>query len=979
MPRPMKPKHPQLLWKKGHKWEHKGDGIYELHTDSLKRIKKKLGAPEYNPDDRQLQEPVIMGKDLGGTCMTDTTRYDGEGEGGMCTLVYETRGQSDRAIGNTWENYFDISSDLKRRTFDENGKFEVYSKNMVYNFFSSENNYIIPSWMMHNSPYDCQLNCPRGNYWEITNVEPFSQFNPGSKTGYGANEETAWTTEGTQQWSNGEWWEGDVGCTDNSDGSCGDGGDMIYEASISCPYYASMLQQKFCATADSAEGWAAYPTAKYPFAWERPLVEDTSKMMGPDVTGIFSLYLETAPAGSFIAQTINERAPLRTIYDTAFATSLRQGSFMGTVVDVQPVFSSCTTCEAGRFNPVDAREGTNVTGCDPCPPGTYLPKTGQIFGTKCTVCKPGMFNEEWGQAYCKGCQVGRYARVVAGVFTITLGAPGAESRMSIGSRAQAEDVCKSSSMQLCSRAQVVAKGCIRTKGWTTDDAGYWCPETVTETKTTPTYSYIHVGSTLLGSWATFTSIGLGDTTACYNFARSHNAVQFQLINAIFFDFCFIYKTKGWAGGYSGSRTYEIIVTDVVTTTTRDVTWEPRSGNELIGAHCCATGYECTDCAVGKYSDEVGLLNCKSCQNAKYQDQTRSIECKNCPVGRKGSGLNKVSANDCRNCETGKYNDEPGTHPCKDCATGKYNTNTQSVAESACLNCATGQYAPVVGTTTCTKCEVGKFQGSTGQPTCDPCPIGRYTNSLGTVQCNLCQAGRWQGSTGKTECVQCNAGRYNGNTGSTAVSACVPCSGSVCSGPGAAACGPAPAGKYTNSAKECTNCPNGQYQNQGGQTGCKACGSGKYQNQQGTTSCKNCPGGQYQNQGGQSGCKSCSAGRYSGGGASSCSCCSRDHYSNGGASSCYRCGKLREPNWPYAYLASAGCGGCASSWAACHPCWGGFGIKPMSSKCCGKGNGDGCGAETLGCSTCWACKTVFLGTSLCSVSMQLRLEHIMLKK
>ena len=105
--------------------------------------------------------------------MTDTTRYDGEGEGGMCTLVYETRGQSDRAIGNTWENYFDISSDLKRRTFDENGKFEVYSKNMVYNFFSSENNYIIPSWMMHNSPYDCQLNCPRGNYWEITNVERF--------------------------------------------------------------------------------------------------------------------------------------------------------------------------------------------------------------------------------------------------------------------------------------------------------------------------------------------------------------------------------------------------------------------------------------------------------------------------------------------------------------------------------------------------------------------------------------------------------------------------------------------------------------------------------------------------------------------------------------------------------------------------------------------------------------------------------------
>ena len=132
-----------------------------------------------------------------------------------------------------------------------------------------------------------------------------------------------------------------------------------------------------------------------------------------------------------------------------------------------------------------------VKRCDPCPPGTYLPKTGQIFGTKCTVCKPGMFNDEWGQAYCKGCPIGRYAKVVPGVFTMTLGAPGASTKMSITSRAQAVDVCQASSMQLCNRAQVEAKGCQRIKGWTTDDAGYWCPGPITETKTTRQYSYNH--------------------------------------------------------------------------------------------------------------------------------------------------------------------------------------------------------------------------------------------------------------------------------------------------------------------------------------------------------------------------------------------------------------------------------------------------------------------------------------------------------
>ena len=112
----------------------------------------------------------------------------------------------------------------------------------------------MPSFMMHNSPYDCQLNCPRGNYWDITNISPLNlAYHPGYVVGYGIFTPSRWTLEGTQTYTGGSWWSGDLACTENADGTCGGPGsdiDMIFEASISCPYYASILQESYCAKAD---------------------------------------------------------------------------------------------------------------------------------------------------------------------------------------------------------------------------------------------------------------------------------------------------------------------------------------------------------------------------------------------------------------------------------------------------------------------------------------------------------------------------------------------------------------------------------------------------------------------------------------------------------------------------------------------------------------------------------------------------------
>ena len=976
VPKPFQAKHPHFVMEKGHRWEHLGDGTYKLHKSALKAIHNsiKLGAPEYDTLDYGVMESVIMGEDLGGTCMTDSTRYDGEGEGGVCTLIYENRGQAATAIGDYWDNNFDPSRDKGQGMFSmDDNKFSVIGANVAYNALESTKAKIIPSWMMHNTPYDCQLNCPRGNYWEVTNVPPFGTYNPGSFTGTGGNEETRWTTEGVENYNAGSWWEGGLACTNKDDeNECFDGEDTIYEASLVCPYYASVLQDNLCAQSDDT-GWANYKggIAKFPFAWARPTLVDEANLLGAGKTTIFSKYIKVPAAGTPMATRINELAPYRTMYDEAFSTVLVESSFMGQVQDVQPVLSTCSTCEAGRYNSMDAREGTNVTGCDPCPPATYLPKTGQIFSTKCTVCKPGMYNEEWGQANCKGCPPGRYARLTASVFTITVGAAGSSSVNSVTSRSEAQAACEASNMELCTKAQVVAKGCSATKqhGWTTDDSGYYCPETTTTYSTVVTQTNTHTPWAVLGPWSTYIKLcqqtGSSLTNACrdscLNLAKSFGAVQFQLVYGSSWIWnwwtCYIYKNYGYSSGSAGYYAYTIVRSESQVSSTSTKEWWPSPtffGVPMpVGAHCCAAGYECTDCQIGRYSDEEGLLHCKKCQNGKYQNSLGTIECKNCPIGKKGGGLEKTSSGQCVICESGKYNDEPGVHPCKDCATGKYNTQTQRTSESNCLDCASGKYANVVGTVNCKDCEQGKHQTSTGQASCTPCEIGRYSSSLGLVECNNCQAGRWQSATGKTECVLCNPGKYNPDTESTSESVCTVCGGTtLCSEAGAAACSNSPAGKYVGtggSNKHCVPCEAGKHQNGVGTTSCKNCAVAKYADTVGHVNCKSCPGGQYQAQTGRSSCNHCAAGKYSSSGSTSCSCCAQGRYSSSGSGSCYACGKLKEPNWPYARLASAACGGCSGTYAACHPCWGGFGIKPIHS-CCGDGNGDGCGARTL--RVCW---------------------------
>jgi hypothetical protein len=933
MPKPYKPKHPNFLFRKGYRFEHQGNGTYKLHNSMHKILRLKTGGAMDDGEPNELQRSQIMGEDLAGTCMTETASYDGEGEGGVCTLIYETRGQANTAVGNTWDNQFDPVWDGGNVMYPPYNKFETTAHNIVYQETKRDSANAVPSFMMHNSPYDCQLNCPRGNYWDITNVPAFDQYNPGMVTGGSIMKPSRWTLEGVDTYTGGSWWNGDLGCTENADGTCGGPEtdiDMIYEASIECPYYASILQESYCAKADDPmQSWSqTAPNAKFPFSWGRPMVNSATRIMDGTMREYYSKYQLRPSPGSFIADHINEVSPDRTIYDQAFATVfLNDDVLLKEVHDIQPVPSTCITCAPGRYNNIDAREGTAETACDPCPPGTFLPKTGQIFSTKCSVCRPGTFNDEWGQAKCKGCQPGKYAKAVSGVYTTTIGRPGYSYVQSVTSRPMAEEACASANMYLCSKEQVTSAGCMRIMGWTTDDHGYYCSQTRTVTEIVTDVSYVHRPYKYLGRWSTYSITPNADS--CFAKAKNGNYKYFQLVPYWFEFICYLYPYEGTNGGQGGLLVYQLVSTQRVVTREETTTWVEATVPVImlgIGAHCCSTGYVCTDCQIGKFNDEEGELECRFCENANWQDQLGTIACKTCPIGTEGTGMGKYAVSDCATCAGGHYNEVPGAHPCKGCPAGKELPAGASLSTrdniNDCATCGTGKYAPV-GTPNCIDCQYGHYNSQTGQGQCTPCAKGYFAWNSGQTGCSPCGGGYYADNTGRRSCTACAAGKYNPNTASTTSSVCVGCASAKCSGVGASACAPATPGYYTTSTKTCGSCPSGQYQNQHGQTSCKNCPSGQYQNQLAQAGCKNCGGGKYQGSAGRTSCDKCPVAKYQNqGGQSSCKNCAYDYQQpTEGRTSCYKCPALHGscPNKDWA-------------WKNCHIC-----VPPtfaMGSSCCG---------------------------------------------
>ena len=111
--------------------------------------------------------------------------------------------------------------------------------------------------------------------------------------------------------------------------------------------------------------------------------------------------------------------------------------------------------------------------------------------------------------------------------------------------------------------------------------------------------------------------------------------------------------------YGGYNVYKVTSTQRQVSRQETTTWVVATYFDTlfgIGAHCCSTGYICTDCQIGKYNDVEGELECRFCDNAYYQDQTGTTACKACPKGTQGTGMGKTSISNCATCAGGYYND-----------------------------------------------------------------------------------------------------------------------------------------------------------------------------------------------------------------------------------------------------------------------------------------------------------------------------------
>ena len=202
----------------------------------------------------------------------------------------------------------------------------------------------------------------------------------------------------------------------------------------------------------------------------------------------------------------------------------------------------------------------------------------------------------------------------------------------------------------------------------------------------------------------------------------------------------------------------------------------------------------------------------------FQPETGKQSCEQCPRGTYATGdiVATGNSNQCTSCPAGFYSDILGLfgNLCAECPKGTY-SNTSS--------------------TSCTYCEAGKYQDTRGKGSCKKCPKNTYSEGVGNIyedQCRRCPSGKKsdKGSTNSDACEVCPIGKYMWN--------------------------------------DCTDCPQGQYQDETGKESCKICNNIKsqFENSTGLTSsdsCDGCEAGKYFHEGLPSEkCQNCPSGKYS---------------------------------------------------------------------------------------------------------------------
>jgi len=295
------------------------------------------------------------------------------------------------------------------------------------------------------------------------------------------------------------------------------------------------------------------------------------------------------------------------------------------------------------------------------------------------------------------------------------------------------------------------------------------------------------------------------------------------------------------------------------------------------ARYAATQDDCTRCAVGTYSAEVGQTRCDNCPAGKYQGEKGGTLCWPCPpdeVSLAGQGScapfdcgdgyvrDKQWRADfgiwfCDQCIAGKYRDtsrHPDRDYCTRCDVGKYQDKKR---RTSCKTCSEGKYSATTGSAECSTCPENSLSLSAGSDSrsdckclsgytadsdgeaCEPCSYGRYKPETGIGECTVCSIGTHQDEKGQTSCEECAVGKYGDTNGNRHCSECPQNSRSLSAGSVAVTDCKCLTGYTADSDGEaCSACPNGEYKSVTGTSTCSLCPAGT-SSEQGSSALVDC--------------------------------------------------------------------------------------------------------------------------------------------
>jgi hypothetical protein len=231
-----------------------------------------------------------------------------------------------------------------------------------------------------------------------------------------------------------------------------------------------------------------------------------------------------------------------------------------------------------------------------------------------------------------------------------------------------------------------------------------------------------------------------------------------------------------------------------------------------GSNCvkCTANTQCI-CNAGYYGDHLNGGPCNECPPASgsackglSNAFCTVLESCTCNAGYTGPG-----GYDCEECAAGKYKIGAGSIICSNCPTGKFSAVRGATAEAVCQACPANsggmcQHFGCCAATACT-CNSG-YTGPDGGPCTASCVVGQYTSNLG-VTCTDCTAGFYADTIHPTACVSCPAGQYSNTARATA---CLTCAAGQISAAGSSTCLNCAAGTYspTTGMSSCFKCAAG---------------------------------------------------------------------------------------------------------------------------------------------------------------------------